>query len=45
VVAVSEAVRFDPGQLPLPICDQCGEFIEEDRQQCYACDEGVECSP
>ena len=45
MVAVSESARFDPDRLGLPVCDQCGSFIEEDGQECYAIGEEVECSP
>jgi hypothetical protein len=38
------AARFDPDELPLPICDTCGGEIEKVDQDCPALTEAV-CSP
>jgi hypothetical protein len=36
--------RFDPSELPTPICEVCGCEIEEVGQDCVAVDEGA-CQP
>jgi predicted amidophosphoribosyltransferase len=40
VVAVSQTVPLDP-----PVCEYCGEFIEDEDQLCPACDDGSLCYP
>lgn len=39
-----ELQEFDPAELPAPICEACGEPIEEMDPDCPARDEGV-CAP